>query len=84
MHGTCAVCNKEKNVHRNLSSGKLICQSCGKKDYSRHEKCSKCEKVKPVAKRTNDGKPICHACRHAQRRVSPKRRKINMSCEGVS
>lgn len=62
MEDTCSVCKKNKRVHRNRKTGKLVCSNCYQRDPSTHEKCYKCRKVKHVYGRTDFGKPTCSNC----------------------
>ena len=66
--GTCAICNKQKKVHRCKRTGKLLCNACYRRTEA-HEECWRCLEPCPVTYRESDpsnpdgtGKPICPNC----------------------
>ena len=85
MEGICSVCEKQKKVHRNCFSGKLVCWSCKRKDPSTHKKCSRCGQIRPVQTRLGVpirgwGTPLCPNCYETARRQNPSTHRRCAKC----
>ena len=61
MKGTCEICGKQNNVHKNRQTGQYLCLYCQHKSFSRPRVCSVCGQLRPIWKSSN-GKALCNPC----------------------
>ena len=83
LNDICDICKEHKTVHTNRETGKNVCDSCRRKDPSKHEKCSKCGSVGRVAVRHLNRDAICDTCRGIARKKDKSKHEKCSACEKV-
>lgn len=70
MKDICDKCggNEQIIITRNKETGAKTCQTCYRKDKSRHEPCFLCKEVAQVFLRTKYGNALCAICYSTMRR----------------